>query len=261
MFRLLLLLILSVVAPWNAHALDVFRFASYYGDHMVLQKAPERAVLWGFGVDGSKVIFSLEGEQQNKRGVAYVQNGTWRVTLDPVEAGGPYNVTAFQLGPAEAKITLTDVLFGDVWLCGGQSNMAYTLSQLFNASEEQELAPKFPHVRVFMVALEVSDAELIDLPRIEVPWSVPSAEILGGPEFTHFSAVCWLFGRYLYKTLRYPVGLVESCWGGTPVEAWSSSRALQKCGLEDAEDQRRARAAHLLQLLCGAQLVDSRLKN
>ncbi|KAI1893450.1 hypothetical protein AGOR_G00123850 [Albula goreensis] len=238
MFRLLLLLILSVVAPWNAHALDEFRFASYYGDHMVLQKAPERAVLWGFGAEGSKVIFSLEGEQQNKRGVAYVQNGTWRVTLDPVEAGGPYNVTAFQLGPAEAKITLTDVLFGDVWLCGGQSNMAYTLSQLFNASEEQELAPKFPHVRVFMVALEVSDAELIDLPRIEVPWSVPSAEILGGPEFTHFSAVCWLFGRYLYKTLRYPVGLVESCWGGTPVEAWSSSRALQKCGLEDAEDQR-----------------------
>lgn len=58
-------------------------------------------------------------------------------------------------------------------------------------------------------------------------------EILGGKDFTHFSAVCWLFGRYLYKSLKYPIGLVESCWGGTPVEAWSSLRALHSCGLKD----------------------------
>ncbi|KAG9348530.1 hypothetical protein JZ751_002266 [Albula glossodonta] len=194
---------------------------------MVLQKAPERAVLWGYGLEGSKVMVVLQGEQENKVQSAHVQNGTWRVTLDPVEAGGPYNVTAFQLGPAEAKITLIDVLFGDVWLCGGQSNMYLQLSKVFNASEEQALAPKFPNVRIFMASLELSKKELIDLPKVEIPWSVPSPELLG-----NFSAVCWLFGRYLYKTLRYPVGLVESCWGGTPVEAWSSSRALQKCGLE-----------------------------
>lgn len=59
-------------------------------------------------------------------------------------------------------------------------------------------------------------------------------EILGGKGFTHFSAVCWLFGRYLYKSLNYPIGLVESCWGGTPVEAWSSVRALQRCGLKES---------------------------
>lgn len=47
-----------------------------------------------------------------------------------------------------------------------------------------------------------------------------------------FSAVCWLFGRHLHESLKYPIGLVESCYGGTPVEAWSSSRALQQCGLE-----------------------------
>lgn len=49
---------------------------------------------------------------------------------------------------------------------------------------------------------------------------------------SRFSAVCWLFGRYLHKSLKYPIGLVESCYGGTPVEAWSSSRVLQQCGLE-----------------------------
>ena len=56
-------------------------------------------------------------------------------------------------------------------------------------------------------------------------------DLLGGGDFTQFSAVCWMFGRYLYQTLRYPVGLVESCWGGTPVEAWSSTRVLHKCGI------------------------------
>ncbi|XP_064159862.1 sialate O-acetylesterase-like [Anguilla rostrata] len=234
MYTLLALFLFCVAVSLNSAA--EFSFASYYGDHMVLQKAPERAVLWGYGANGSKVIVSLEGEQGSRAEQAvYVQNGVWRATLDPVKAGGPYNVTAVQQGAGKAQVTLTDVLFGDVWLCGGQSNMAYTLSQVINASAEAALASKYPQVRIFMAALETSREPLMDLPRVEVPWSVPTAELLAGPAFTHFSAVCWLFGRYLYKTLGYPVGLVSSCWGGTPVEAWSSTRALQKCGLEKQE--------------------------
>jgi len=58
--------------------------------------------------------------------------------------------------------------------------------------------------------------------------------LLGGKEFSHFSAVCWLFGRYLYETRKYPIGLVETCWGGTPVEAWSTPRSLHKCGLKSS---------------------------
>ncbi|KAJ8368838.1 hypothetical protein SKAU_G00088660 [Synaphobranchus kaupii] len=208
-----------------------FRFASYYGSHMVLQKAPERAVLWGYGPNENKITVILVGQQQNQEQAVYVQNGTWRVTLDPVKAGGPYNVTAVQQGVTGASVTLTDVLFGDVWLCGGQSNMAFLISQVFNASAEKAQATKYPDVRIFMAALELSQEELIDLRVVQMPWSVPSAELVG-----HFSAVCWLFGRYLYKTLGYPVGLVESCWGGTPVEAWSSPQALQKCGLERREE-------------------------
>ncbi|XP_044057717.1 sialate O-acetylesterase isoform X2 [Siniperca chuatsi] len=149
--------------------------------------------------------------------------GIWRVTLHPVEAGGPYNVTA---AVQKSTATLTDVLFGDVWLCGGQSNMYFKTSQILNASEELVLAAKYPHVRTFMAALNLSETELTDLIQVELPWSVPTANL------AEFSAVCWLFGRYMYENLKYPIGLVESCWGGTPVEAWSSSRALQQCGLE-----------------------------
>ncbi|KAL0973315.1 hypothetical protein UPYG_G00201850 [Umbra pygmaea] len=206
-----------------------FWFASYYGDHMVLQKAPERAVLWGFGPENAKVTVYLSGGKKPAYS-DYVAAGIWKVTLPPMEAGGPYNVTAVLQD--NQTITLTDVLFGDVWLCGGQSNMAFTTGQVFNASEEMSQASKFPEVRIFMAALEQSSTELIDLAAVEVPWSVPTAELLGGGDFKHYSAVCWMFGRNLYQTLRYPIGLVESCWGGTPVEAWSSERALRNCGLE-----------------------------
>ncbi|KAB5575111.1 hypothetical protein PHYPO_G00217050 [Pangasianodon hypophthalmus] len=211
---------------------DNLRFASYYGEHMVLQKAPEKAVVWGYGITGAEVQISLAGPQNEQVKSVPVLDGIWRVILDPVQVGGPYNLTATQRG---SKIVLTDVLFGDVWLCGGQSNMAFTLGQVYNASEELAMATKFPNVRVFQAALEMSSVELTDLAGVEVPWSRPTPEILGGKDFTHFSAVCWLFGRYLYESLKYPIGLVESCWGGTPVEAWSSLRALHSCGLKEPE--------------------------
>uniref|UniRef100_UPI003AAFAC71 sialate O-acetylesterase n=1 Tax=Centroberyx gerrardi TaxID=166262 RepID=UPI003AAFAC71 len=211
---------------------ESLRFASYYGDHMVLQKAPERAVLWGYGPEGAQVTVSLSGPTQHKTPPVNVTKGIWRVTLDPVEAGGPYNVTA---ALQQSTVALTDVLFGDIWLCGGQSNMAFTTSQVFNSSEELALAVKYPQVRIFMAAMNLSETELTDLVQVEVPWSVPTASASPG-ELIHFSAVCWLFGRYMYDKLKYPIGLVESCWGGTPVEAWSSSRALQQCGLEELEN-------------------------
>uniref|UniRef100_A0A3P8U8E7 Sialic acid acetylesterase n=1 Tax=Amphiprion percula TaxID=161767 RepID=A0A3P8U8E7_AMPPE len=203
-------------------------FASYYGDHMVLQKSPDRAVLWGFGPESEQVTVFLSGPVTQKTLVT-VTGGIWRVTLDPVDAGGPYNVTASSWS---STATLTDVLFGDVWLCGGQSNMYFKMSQIFNASEELALSAKYPHVRPFMVALNRSEIELPDLIQVELPWFEPTATVLA-----EFSAVCWLFGRYMYDNLNYPIGLVESCWGGTPVEAWSSTRALQKCGLEKTEDR------------------------
>ncbi|KAM3875320.1 sialate O-acetylesterase [Diretmus argenteus] len=196
---------------------------------MVLQKSPERAVLWGYGPDGAQVTVSLSGPIKQKTPLVTVTKGIWQVTLDAVEAGGPYNVTAAL--QYNSTVTLTDVLFGDVWLCGGQSNMVFKTSQIFNASEELALAAKYPQVRIFTAALNQSETELNDLIRVELPWSVPTEN-----DLSNFSAVCWLFGHYMYENLKYPIGLVESCWGGTPIESWSSSRALEQCGLEGAED-------------------------
>ena len=61
-------------------------------------------------------------------------------------------------------------------------------------------------------------------------------ESIGGPAWTYFSAVCWFYGKYLYDQLNVPIGLVSSTWGGTPIECWSSPKALQNCGLNAKEE-------------------------
>ncbi|XP_072283344.1 sialate O-acetylesterase [Pyxicephalus adspersus] len=224
-----LLLGLSLVTSADA----AFRFASYYGDHMVLQQQPSSAVIWGYGELGSQVTVSLiRGlETISKITVAANGEGVWRVQLPPMEYGGPYHLVAQQFAQNISSIHLVDILFGDVWLCSGQSNMEMTVSQMFNASEELKMAADYPYIRLFVAALVQSQTELRDLARVDLPWSLPSAENLGHGDFSYFSAVCWVFGRHLARRLRYPIGLVESSWGGTPVEAWSSKTALKKCGL------------------------------
>ncbi|KAM6115545.1 sialate O-acetylesterase [Phoenicopterus ruber ruber] len=225
---------LLALAPVAAGAM--LGFASYYGDHMVLQKEPAGAVVWGHGEPGAAVTVALSGDGgvivMKKTARVKGPSGTWTTVLDPMDRGGPYALTARQ---GSENVTLRDVYFGDVWLCSGQSNMAMTVLQIANASRELAAAARYPYVRVFAAAPARSDVELEDLERIDLPWSIPTAENLGHGNFTYFSAVCWLLGRYLYEALRYPVGLVEAAWGGTPIEAWSSRRALRACGLpEDA---------------------------
>ncbi|NXM01784.1 SIAE acetylesterase, partial [Tyrannus savana] len=216
-------------------------FASSYGDHMVLQREPAGAVLWGHGEPGAVVTVTLSGAGglviMKKTAPVKGPSGTWTAVLDPMDQGGPYTLIAEQ---GSENVTLWDIYFGDVWLCSGQSNMAMTVLQVANASQELAAAAHYPYVRVFAVAPARSDVELEDLEQIALPWSIPTAtENLGHGNFTYFSAVCWLLGRSLYEALGIPVGLVEAAWGGTPIEAWSSHQALQACGLP--EDMGRAK--------------------
>uniref|UniRef100_A0A8C0FMZ3 Sialic acid acetylesterase n=1 Tax=Bubo bubo TaxID=30461 RepID=A0A8C0FMZ3_BUBBB len=203
--------------PWDDALRAMFGFASYYGDHMVLQKEPAGAVVWGYGEPGAAVTVVLSGAGglvvMKKTARVKGPSGTWTTVLDPMDQGGPYALTA---GQGSENVTLRDVYFGDVWLCSGQSNMAMTVLQVGSAVRScGQRGPILP-------------AQLDDLERIDLPWSIPTAENLGHGNFTYFSAVCWLLGRYLYEALRYPLGLVEAAWGGTPIEAWSSPRALRK---------------------------------
>ncbi|XP_025749248.1 sialate O-acetylesterase isoform X1 [Callorhinus ursinus] len=228
-------LVLPLILPAGTSADVGFRFASYINNYMVLQKEPAGAVIWGYGISGATVTVTLYQQQEaimKKVTSVKARSHSWMVVLDPMKPGGPYKVMAQQTFRRK-NITLRvhDVLFGDVWLCSGQSNMQMTVSQVFNATKELANTAAYQSVRIFSVSLIQAEQELEDLAQVDLQWAKPTSENLGHGIFTYMSAVCWLFGRYLYDTLQYPIGLISSSWAGTPIEAWSSGRSLRACGV------------------------------
>nr|XP_060643548.1 sialate O-acetylesterase isoform X2 [Anolis sagrei ordinatus] len=164
---------------WSAGA--QLRFANYYGDHMVLQKEPSSAIVWGYGTPGADITVIVSQEQNfTMKEIAEVRaDFKWKVILSPMASGGPYKIEANQSYKQEvSNVTLNDVYFGDVWLCSGQSNMEMTVSQIFNARQELAEAKNYSLVRVFSAALVESDAELEELGAIDLPWSVPTAAFI-----------------------------------------------------------------------------------
>nr|XP_017534975.2 sialate O-acetylesterase isoform X1 [Manis javanica] len=233
--RLVSVWVLPLILRAGASADVGFRFASYMDNYMVLQKEPAGAVIWGYGISGATVTVTLCQDQETimkKVTSVKAHSNSWMVVLNPMKPGGPYEVMAQQtLGRTNITLRVHDVLFGDVWLCSGQSNMQMTVLQIFNATRELSNTAAYQSVRILSVSLVQAEQELEDLGGVDLPWSKPTSENLGHGSFTYMSAVCWLFGRYLYDTVRYPIGLISSSWGGTPIEAWSSGRSLKACGV------------------------------
>jgi len=203
---------------------------------MVLQRAPQRAVVWGFGDTGkvttlrmnNKIYTTISGtERANDLG-----ESIWSVTLDPVSDEGPFDIRVSQplANGTLVTITIHDVLFGDVWVCSGQSNMQFTVSLMFNSTEEIANAGNFPKIRLFTVKLIPSASPVEELLGINLNWSVASPQTVGGPNWNYMSAVCWLYGRMVHQGLGgRPIGLIATSWGGTPIEDWMPPKALQEC--------------------------------
>jgi sialate O-acetylesterase len=215
-----------------------FSYASYYQHHMVLQRAPSRASVWGFAAVrdiGGIVTVNISSEFMSTISItATVQPGddtkhaTWRAVFPPLAVTHPCTVTSILSD--YAAIVLSDVLFGDVWVCSGQSNMKLTVSQIFNAAAVAAEAHKYSNtIRFFSVGQVQSAMPLTDLQNIEINWAIPNNKSI-----QLFSAVCWLFAKNIYDHRGVVMGLVESAWGGTNIEAWSSPECLHACHLDSA---------------------------
>ena len=212
-----------------------FRFANIYGDNMVLQQSPDRSQVWGYSTSANDVVTAqliVSSTNSVVETVTYTTNTNliWRVQFSPVVAMNDYEYTISVTSQVLSNtISLTGVLFGDVYVCSGQSNMQFTVDSAFNASSEVEAANNYPNIRVFCVAERGSDSPQLELPSIELEWSVASSKSIGGGNWTYFSAVCWFFGRNLFDELGYPIGLIDSSYGGTAVEDWMAPEALALC--------------------------------
>jgi len=144
-------------------------------------------------------------------------DGKWLVTLDPSPAGGPFTM---DIVADNGSISIRDIYIGDVWLCSGQSNMELMMTRLRdNYGEEWELK-EYPPVRNFKVPQEWD----FDSPREELTggvWKIASRETLD-----EFSGTAWFFAKNMYRKHNVPIGLVNTAWGGTPIESWMSREAL-----------------------------------
>lgn len=226
MIRRLLLLIFCCGAAWLRA--DVI-LPPLFSDHAVLQKS-DNVPVWGKASPGEAVKVSVD--KASATAVAG-SDGKWNVRLNLSEAGpGPFDL----LVVSRNSLTVKDVMIGEVWLCGGQSNMEWPLRATGGAAQEIAQSAN-PLLRQFKVERAAS-ADPIE--EAKGKWVV--ATISSTPDFT---AVGYYFAKALQRELGVPVGLVNDSVGGTVIEAWMSSEALAedsglKAGAEKARADRKA---------------------
>jgi sialate O-acetylesterase len=214
--KFLCTLILSLFAWINAVAADKapLPFVSpMFGDNMVLQRGKPNTI-WGWSKPGQEVRVEIAGHTAKTVADA---DGRWQVRIQPPEPGGSYTL---KITGAET-VEFHDVLVGDVWLCGGQSNMELPLSRTRNGADAVKAA-NHPEIRLFKVQTHISYSPS---QVVQGKWRIctPDAVAADGG----FSAVGYFFARKVQDDIHVPIGLVEDCLGGTPAEAWTSPETLR----------------------------------
>ncbi|CAN5909066.1 sialate O-acetylesterase [soil metagenome] len=208
------LLLLSLCSAGFLHA--EVKLPAIFADHLVLQRGKPVAI-WGTAAEGEEVTVKF-GEQSKKSKAG--KDGSWKVTLEALKASSE---------PAELsikgtnEIVLKDVLVGEVWVCSGQSNMGFVVKSVIDA-EAEIAAANDPQLRMFHVPNAVADEPQKDLVKKDATsaWQESNPTNVGA-----FTAAGYFFGRELRKQLNVPVGLINTSWGGTRAEAWTSKPALE----------------------------------
>lgn len=202
-------------------ALAEVSLPSVFGDHMVLQRDVEVRI-WGKAEPGEQVSVQLvpeaDGVKEGNLSLATAdQQGDWQVRFKALSVGPSWKM---RIGGSKTKqdIEFKDVVFGEVWVASGQSNMAWTVSASANANEQIANSDN-DQVRMWTAARTVSPEPADDVPG---SWAVASPQTTGD-----FSAVAYYFARDLQEQLGVPVGVLHASWGGTPVEAWTSTDKLK----------------------------------
>jgi len=209
----LLLLIFNAIT--NAQVIP----AACFTDNMVLQQKTN-AALWGTGAPGKN--FTILTSWNNKKyKVITSANGDWKIKVATPSYGGPYTIT-FDDGE---KTVLNNVLIGEVWVASGQSNMEMPLTgwnnDVINLQQELADAANYPQIRMIKIDNKTSFTARTDVP-VKWGWNVCNPQTVGS-----YSATAYFFAKNLYQQYHIPIGIINSTWGGTVAEAWTSGSALK----------------------------------
>lgn len=210
---LLILLISSLIVQ----AVDKIKVTSILGDNMVLQRNTD-VKIWGISNPNEKI--SVE-TNWNKSIVNTVSNqkGEWLVKVKTTEAGGPYTIN---IASKKERLSLKNILLGEVWLCSGQSNMQMPVTgfgyQPVNGSTDILLDADNDNIRLFTV-----ERAAIATPQDTCvgSWKAANAESVA-----KFSAVGYLYAKQLQRKLKVPIGMICSSWGGSRIEAWMDKETI-----------------------------------
>jgi sialate O-acetylesterase len=185
-----------------------------FGNDMVLQRGKPNPI-WGWAKPGTQIVAEIEDHATT---ATAGDDGRWQLVIDPPPVGGPYTIS---ISGAGQTVVLHEVLVGDVWLCGGQSNMELGLGRAEHGAEEIAAA-NHPEIRFFKVHSQVAYAPAA-VPQGD--WEICTPQTAGTNGGV--SAVAYFYGRSLQEKLHVPIGLVVDCLGGTPVESWMSPASLR----------------------------------
>ena len=195
--------------------LAALTLSGLFTDHMVLQRGRANA-LWGSDQPKQVITLTVEGAKKSPAMVRVTVNadGTWRLACPELPAGGPYRLHL----KGSTERVIDDVLVGDVWLASGQSNMEFPLSRA-NQADREISAAQFPSIRVAKIPQTLARTPQTD---IVTAWQVTTPANAGS-----FTAVGYFFARELHQHTGVPIGIIDSTWGGTRVEAWASREGLR----------------------------------
>ncbi|WP_316845838.1 GDSL-type esterase/lipase family protein [Pedobacter psychrodurus] len=202
-----------------------FKLNALFADHMVLQR-DQPISIYGSANAGDEV--AVEFNQITQHGITD-RNGQWKVLFKPMKFGGPYTV---KVKSGQHRILLKDVMIGDVWLCSGQSNMAFPLKSSATAQATLNHLNKNRPIRLLKYNLlaetdniswdEKTLNEINALNYFSGSWAKADANTVGD-----FSAVAYYFGEKVASNTKIPIGLIQMAVGGSTLESWIDRKTLE----------------------------------
>ncbi len=207
------IILLWVSAIIVLHSTAAVRLPSILGSHMVLQQK-STVKLWGWSAPAEKITIQVGWDTTNYT-VTASRGARWLAEIKTPSAGGPYTIKI----KASNEIVLEDVLIGEVWVCSGQSNMEWSADQGLQQSKDESPNANNKSIRFFYVPKSTSSTPQDD---VRAQWVVCNPD-----DMLHFSAIGYFFGKHINASTGFPVGLINSNWGGTPAEVWTPGEIIQ----------------------------------
>lgn len=190
------------------------KMPAVFSNHMVLQRR-KHVFIWGNAESGSTVTVSVAGQTVD----TVAENGAWSVKLAPMEAGGPYEMVVTS---GDEKISFQNVLVGEVWLAGGQSNMELELQNSDNGKEVIKQTED-ERIRFYYTPKIAQLGEALEEAEVQNSWMECKPE-----KTATWSAVGYYFAKQISEALDVPVGMIGCNWGGTIADNWVSRESLLK---------------------------------